>query len=105
MSISYAIGYKLPTGRWFTKNCENDAGGEYIRKLLKRGINDFFVDVWCGSARRIEMSHFVGDDGKISKKVFRDYPYYRTQMGNINEYKINGYHFIEIDGQYHSKSC
>jgi hypothetical protein len=101
MSISYEIGYQLPNGRWYTKNCEN--GAEYICKLLKRGINEFSVRVWT-RARTIEM-HRCKRDGKYVLQVNKTYSYYRTQMGNINEYKINGYHFIWIDGQYLPKSC
>ena len=100
MSVSYGICYQLPNGRWYTKNCEN--GGEYIRKLLKRRINEFIIQVWS-RARTIEMYRYLKDE-KYVLQVEKNYNCY-TQMGYVGEYKINGRHFINIGGQYLYKSC
>lgn len=102
MSTDYAITYQLPSGNWYTKDCEN--GGEYIRKLLKRGINEFNIKVWS-RARTIEMHRYLNDANEYALKVAKGYWYYHTQMGHVSEYKINGHHLIEIGGQYLSKSC
>ena len=101
MSTDYAITYQLPSGNWYTKNCEN--GAEYIRKLFKRGIHEFNVQVWS-RARTIEMHRYLKDE-KYILQVAKNYNYYHTQMGHVGEYKINGRHFINIGGQYLYKSC
>lgn len=101
MSISYEIGYQLPNGRWYTKNCEN--GAEYVCKLLGRGINEFYIRVWS-RAETIEMSRYERD-GQHTLQVNKTRNYYHTKMGHVAEYKINGCHLIRVERKYIPKSC
>lgn len=101
MSVSYEITYQLPNGHWYTKNCEN--GGEYIRKLLKRGINEFIVHVWS-RARTIEM-HRSLKNGEYEQSVYRSYNHYHTTRGYVWDLRINGCNIITVDTECLIKTC
>lgn len=101
MSVSYDITYQLPSGRWYTKNCEN--GGEYIRKLLKRGINEFNIKVWS-RGRPIEMGRSL-KDGQYEQTVYRSYTHYHTVSGCVLDIRTNGCNIIVMDNQILIKSC
>lgn len=101
MSVSYEITYQLPNGHWYTKNCEN--GGEYIRKLLKRGINEFIVHVWS-RARTIEM-HRSLKNGEYEQSVYRCYNHYHTARGYVQDIRINGCNILTVDTECLIKSC
>lgn len=101
MSTDYAIIYQLPSGNWYTKNCEN--GAEYIRKLLKRGINEFTIQVWS-RARTIEM-HRSLKNGKYEQAVCKCYNHYHTTRGYVRDIRINGYNILVVEKEHLVKSC
>ena len=101
MSVSYSITYQLSNGHWYTENCVN--GGEYIRELLKRGINEFSVQVWS-RAKSIEM-HRSLKDGEYKQTVYRCYNHYHTTRGYVRDIRINGCNVITTDNQGIIKSC
>lgn len=101
MSMDYAITYQLPSGNWYTKNCEN--GGEYIRKLLKRGINEFNIQVWS-FARTIEMHRYLKDGG-YTLQVGKYYNHYHTTRGYVRDMRINGYNILTVEKEHLVKSC
>lgn len=99
--MDYAICYQLPNGHWYTKNCED--GGSYIRELLKRGINEFSVQVWS-NARTIDM-YRADIDGNLALVVSKTYAHYHTQKGIVYDYRINGCRMLSVGKHHLIMSC